>query len=95
MGVPTHPLLNNQIHEFDMIKIVWIGWWGGNLLIVLAWFRQVPPAFGWAGFAIAVAAFLAPLLLRRLQRQAGSKDSSNAAAARSASPTSSLSDKDT
>jgi hypothetical protein len=46
-------------------RMLWLGWWGGNGLIVLAWLHQVPRAVGWVGFAMALSALLAPVLLRR------------------------------
>jgi len=53
-----------------MNKIIWGCWWGGNLLIVLAWLRKVPVEVGWVGFFIALSAFLAPGLIRRYRRGA-------------------------
>jgi hypothetical protein len=58
-----------------MNKLVWGCWWGGNLLIVLAWLRKVPVEVGWAGFVIAFSAFLAPGLIRRYGRRGGPNDS--------------------
>lgn len=54
-------------------KATWLSWWGGTILLVLAWMHVVSGVVGWIGFIIAGVATLGSVVRNRYWRPPGGK----------------------